>query len=165
MDLNNDKSWNKYMENNQLLTDNIKYLVKGYANQVENGQSKKFNVSTSMEIENGEQIIGYQYLHGTNTDVGGFQIIGTITKNKNGNAAISFYYQWNDRIDPNFQYNSDINKSSFAQKIPFADPKDYTLRIGWSDKSELNSNGIFTSGWLSNGEPKPTYQATKNPSR
>ena len=29
-----------------------------------------------VEIENGEGIVGYQYLHGTNADVGGFEISG-----------------------------------------------------------------------------------------
>lgn len=37
------------------------------------------DVVTSVEIQNGEDMIGYQYLHGTNTDVGRFAIKGTIS--------------------------------------------------------------------------------------
>lgn len=109
-----------------------------------------------MEIENGEQIIGYQYLHGRNAEVGGFKINGTITKDKNGNATVGLTYQWNDRIDPNFTYTSDSKKAKFAKSIPYAKPTDYTIRIRWSDKSVLNNSGVFTSGWLSTDEPKPT---------
>lgn len=45
---------------------------------MEVGTSIDINVTTAMEIENGEDIIGYQYLHGTNADAGGFQIVGRI---------------------------------------------------------------------------------------
>lgn len=37
-----------------------------------------------MIIENGEQIIGYQYLHGTNSNASGYLIRGTIDKSKRG---------------------------------------------------------------------------------
>lgn len=42
------------------------------------GKSIDIDVITAMEIENGEDIIGYQYLHGTNADAGGFKIVGEI---------------------------------------------------------------------------------------
>ena len=155
---NNDKSWNKYMMSNERLTNNVADLVIGYASEVKNGKSKSFNITTFMEIENGEQMIGYQYLHGTNADVGGFNIIGTITKDAKGNATISFEYQWNDKIDPNFKYNTDIKKAEFAKSIPFADPTDYTIRIGWSDVSVLDSDGNFISGWLQSS----TYSVTSS---
>lgn len=102
----------------------------------------------SMEIENGEQIIGYQYLHGTNQDVGGFTIKGKITKDSKGNATATLTYTWNDIIDPNFIYDTDSKKAAFAKL--FFNPKDYIIRISWDDTSELSSNGEFTSGWLSN---------------
>ena len=99
------------------------------------GGSMSFNETMSMEIENGEQMIGYQYLHGTNADVGGFNISGTIVKNANGDATISLTYTWNDIIDPNFIYDTDSAKAKFAQSIPFADPTDYIIRISWVDVS------------------------------
>jgi len=150
MKMVNDEDWNDYMENNTILTSKVKDLVKEYASQVKAGSSKYFKITTAMEIENGEQIIGYQYLHGTNADVGGFKISGLIVKDKNGSSTINFTYQWNDRIDPNFIYNSDSNKAKFAKSIPFAKPKDYTIMISWSDTSKLCHDGTFKSGWLSN---------------
>lgn len=149
-DLNydNDKSWNEYMMANGILTNSISDLVKEYAAEVKPGETKEFDITTSMEIENGEQMIGYQYLHGTNADEGGFKITGTITKDTQGNANISFTYQWNDRIDPNFIYDTDSKKAEFAKGIPFANPTDYAISISWSDESTLDKDGNFTSGWL-----------------
>lgn len=152
VNFSDNKQWTKYMEANQILTTKVQGLVRGYAAQVGNGETRSFDITTSMEIENGEQMIGYQYLHGTNADVGGFKIAGSITKDQNGGATVSFSYQWNDRIDPNFIYESDSKKAKFAKS--FANPKDYTIRIQWSDSSTLSSDGVFTSGWLSTGEPQ-----------
>ena len=45
-----------------------------------------FDISTTAEIENGESIIGYKYLHGTDANAGGFQITGFVGKDDNGNA-------------------------------------------------------------------------------
>lgn len=104
-----------------------------------------------MEIDNGEDIIGYQYLHGTNADAGGFTIKGTISKDKKGNITYDLVYTWNDIIDPNLKYNSDNKKAAFAKKIPFADPTDYAISISWSDKSVIKSKpGFFNRniGWL-----------------
>jgi len=148
LNITNDKGWTEYLENDKMLTAKVSNLVIGYTSQVKNGDSKYFDITTSMEIENGEQMIGYQYLHGTNSDVGGFQMQGTITKDKKGNATVAFTYQWNDRIDPNFMYSSDSVKAKFAKSIPFANPQDYTIRIRWSDISTINAHGDYKSGWL-----------------
>ena len=156
LDFQNNKSWNKYMMENSLLKQQTGDLIEGYVSQVEIGQSMNFDITTAMEIENGEQMIGYQYLHGTNADVGGYKITGTITKDQYGNAAINFTYQWNDIIDPNFIYSTDSAKAKFAKGIPFANPTDYIIRISWSDISTLDVNGGFTSGWFYVPKPTPT---------
>jgi hypothetical protein len=57
-------------------------------------------------------------------------------------------YTWNDMMDPNPQYSSDTAKAGFAEKIPFAKPTDYYLRISWNDISTANAAGEFISGWL-----------------
>ena len=84
-----------------------------------------------MEIQNGEDIIGYQYLHGINVDVGEFQIKGRISKDKKGNITYDLTYIWNDLIDPSFIYDSDSKKAAFARSIPFANPTDYYIQITW----------------------------------
>lgn len=162
MEFSNDKKWTKYMEDNTILTGKVQEVVRDLAAQVKNGESKFFDITTSMKIENGKQIIGYQYLHGTNDDAGGFKIKGIITKDKYGNATIEFTYQWNDIMDPNIKYDSDTKKAKFAKSIPFANPTDFTVRISWSDTSVLSRNGTFTSGWLS-GDPPPSPAPNRPP--
>ena len=94
----------------------------------------------------GEDIIGYQYLHGTNEEVGGFKIIGNISKDTSGNITYDLTYTWNDKIDPNYSYTSDSIKAKVAKLIPFANPTDYVIRITFSDKTVISSSG--SSGWL-----------------
>ena len=124
-----DNSWTNYMNSNEILTANIEDIIRGEASSLGTGQTKTISITTSMEIQNGEDIVGYQYLHGTNADVGGFQIEGTVTCNKNGSLDYVVTCTWNDMIDPNFSYDSDKAKAAFAQLI--ANPKDYYIRIKW----------------------------------
>ena len=115
------------------------------------GTSQSIDMTCSMEIENGEDIIGYQYLHGTNADAGDFQIQGTISKDEKGNVTYDLTYTWNDIIDPNFMYSSDSKKAEFAKSIPFANPTDYTIHISWSDKSVIKAKPSWKNrnrGWL-----------------
>jgi hypothetical protein len=154
----NNKSWAKYMTANEILSEKIKVIVKGYYDKVKCGETVYFDETMAIEIDNEEQIIGYQYLHGTNADVGGFNIRGTIAKNKEGAATISLTYQWNDIIDPNFYYSTDSAKAKFADSIPFANPTDYIIRISWADVSTTDKNGVFNSGWLAD-----KWKYIKNP--
>ena len=62
----NEKKWTEYMTKNKKLLAKTKKKVLRYSKKVKRGKKKTINKKTSMEIENGEQIIGYQYLHGTN---------------------------------------------------------------------------------------------------
>ena len=155
LDSVNDKSWNEYMMSNNILTQKTSNLVKGLVSQVDYEQSKTFDISTSMEIENGEQIIGYKYLHATNADVGGYRVTGTIAKDRYGSATIDFTYQWNDIIDPNLSYSTDKAKAQLANGIPFANPTDYIIRISWSNIAALDTNGNYTSGWFYLPTPTP----------
>lgn len=116
-----------------------------------NGEVMNIDTSISVEIENGEDIIGYQYLHGTNADVGGFQIKGVIAKTENGATIFNMQYTWNDIIDPNPEYASDTKKARIAKLIPYANPKGYVVSITWHDisikpaKSKFPKNSI---GWM-----------------
>jgi len=144
-------SWGKYMMKNEILKEKVSELIFPYGDDLASNESIAINITTSMEIENGEDIIGYQYLHGTNADVGGFQISGKISKDSKGNVTYDLTYTWNDMIDPNFMYDSDSKKAEFAKKIPFADPTDYYISISWDDKTVIKSKpGWFNwnSGWL-----------------
>lgn len=83
--------------------------------------------------------------------MGGFQIKGTVSKNKKGDITYDLTYTWNDKIDPNFMYDSDSKKAEFAKSIPLANPTDYTIRITWKDKTVIRANPKWynrNTGWL-----------------
>lgn len=123
--------WGLYMMSSPMLTDNVKALLDNEFKSISNGQTVNINITTDMQIENGESIIGHQYLHGTNSSVGGFKVKGTAKKDENGNVTAQLHFEWNDIIDPNFEYSSDEFKAKLAKSIPGANPTDYTIRIGW----------------------------------
>ena len=112
--------------------------------------------SYPMEIENGEGFIGYQYLHGTNTNVGNFERDGTasIVRIADGSATVTLkmQYRWNDVIDPNPQYSTDRWKSTIAEIVTFGQADPYDIHIGWSKTIiiELDSSGTVNS--ISNQE-------------
>lgn len=164
MNLENNLVWSTYMTNNARLRSQVSNVIKEQYNTMAAGDVINLNLSMSMEIENGEQIIGYQYLHGTNADVGGFQIIGTLTKYSDNSALVECTYRWNDIIDPNFYYDTDSAKAQFAKSIPFADPTDYVIRISWYDSSVISPTGKFTSGWFA-GKWQYNSKAIQSPDK
>ena len=146
-------TWSSYMKKNKLLKFQVQDIMFSIGEKLEENDGKYIYLSTSMKIENGEDMIGYQYLHGTNQDVGGFHIMGKVMKNGKGDVTYDCTYIWNDIIDPNPKYTTDIEKADFAKSLPFANPKDYILRIGWTDKTIIKANPSWffnqNSGWLS----------------
>ena len=50
---------------------------------------------------------GYMLLHGSNADVGGYQIEGTVNKDEKGTITYDVTYTFNDIIVPNFSYKQD----------------------------------------------------------
>lgn len=119
------------MMNNERLRSTIQSKLNTEFNSISKGKSKNINLTFAATIENGEGIIGYQYLHGTNASAGGFKIKGTATKDTDGKVVANLFFQWNDVIDPNFEYNTDTIKADIAKKIPGAKPTDYIIRVGW----------------------------------
>ena len=146
-----DEKWATYMMDNYYLELYVKeYLLTNYRN-MKKGTSKKIDVKMKMVIDNGEDIIGYQYLHGTNSSVGGFKIKGTIKNNSKGKITFDLKYTWNDIIDPNLDYTTDQLKAVFAKTISFGKAKNYIIRIKWSDKSIYNQETKkWTKGWMKN---------------
>ena len=127
----NGGEWGTYMRSNKTLQSKLNNRIEAIASYMTSGTIIKVDFAMSMEIENGEDIIGYQYLHGTNSDVGDFHIAGTIQKTKYGEVLYSLQCTWNDIIDPNLIYNSDKKKARFAELIPGATPTDYNISISW----------------------------------
>ena len=59
-------------------------------------------------------------------------------KNDEGVVKYSLTFEWNDIIDPNFEYATDKAKSEIAKKIPGAEPQNYILRIKWNEQGVYN---------------------------
>ncbi len=131
---------------NEILTSNVSDIVFQIAAELEVGEIETVDIVTSMEIDNGESIIGYQYLHGTNSTVGDFQIYGTISKVGESEYIFDLEYVWNDIIDPNFDYDSDTLKNRVTWVISLGNHESYDIQIIWSDVTTISSNG--STGWL-----------------
>ena len=140
--------WASYMKDNVILTKKVRKILESYIYRAEKNKTIYVKFKTKMVIDNGEDIIGYQYLHGTNADVGGFYVEIFIRKLSNGKIRFTSTFIWNDIIDPNPQYASDKIKAKFASIITFGKAKPYTIAIIWSDISVLNTNGKWESGWM-----------------
>ena len=147
--IKNNGTWGTYMKSDSLLKRKVQDIVLPMGAELDVGETQNINIITSMEIENGEDIIGYQYLHGTNASAGGFTINGSVSKDAAGNVIYNLVYTWNDIIDPNYDYGSDRAKAEFAGKIPFANPTDYKISISWDDVTVINTDDMKqSSGWL-----------------
>jgi hypothetical protein len=108
------------------------------------------NESFQASMENGEGIVGYQYLHGTNMNVGGFQIGGTTTRTSGTEGVtvtLDLSYTWNDIIDPNPRYWTDRIKNFFAELITLGQADGYTISITWQARAivEYDANGQVAS--------------------
>ena len=93
-----------------------------------------FTERFSAEIQNGEGIVGYQYLYGTNRDAGDFEFEGTTNVRPRGDGTyevtVDSGYTWNDRVDPNPQYSTDRWKSTLADAtLGQADPYDMHITL------------------------------------
>jgi hypothetical protein len=127
------KKWANYMKANLMLETQIKLELNKYAIQHRDFSSHDFIIRFHAEIDTGENIDGYQYLHGTNRDVGDFELRGSMIRNDDGTITFNYTAQWNDKIDPNYTYATDREKEKIAKIISFGKAKGYIVRIKWDD--------------------------------
>jgi len=134
-DLNiSNKNWSNYMRKNELLSSQINNALMDIVYSQDSGTNNiDFSIQIHVEIENGESIIGYQYLHGSNPDMGDVKITGTMIQNVDGTITASYSAQWNDIMDPNPDYPTDIKKAKFAKVMSFGASRDYIMRIRWEN--------------------------------
>lgn len=108
-----------------------------------NAQStfQSFDISRPLEIENGEGMVGYQYLHGTNKNDGGFNAKGhtTVARGANGEYVVTVTADltFNDVVDPNFEYDTDRWKAGVAKVISFGQASPYDLHITWPRDAQV----------------------------
>jgi hypothetical protein len=134
-DIVDEPIWSEYMKASAWLSWQLgEQLQRLIAIECANGVEGDFAIDHKFaaEIENGEGIVGYQYLHGTHDGAGGFglKVTGTIEA---GRVSATVQYTWNDMIDPNGQYLTDVVKSSFAELITLGMASSYRLSITWTE--------------------------------
>lgn len=149
--IDNDPKWSAYMKRNQELSRQVRNrlqynLWKKVDEVVANPEDKslhtgKFYHQKHLEISGGEGMTGYQYLHGTNSDVGDFEIEGPYTIVPFGDNTvlvdIQFECTFNDITDPNPTYSTDTWKSSFAELITLGYADGFDLHISWKSQATL----------------------------
>lgn len=152
-ELDNDPAWSKYMMDDPNLARQLDGHIRTHAQQAlidyqqGKGAHQGFGEVFSAEMANGESITGRNYLHGTNADAGGFQLGGytDVQQLPDGNYKVNVHgrYNWNDIMDANPQYSTDVKKSKWADIISLGQAEPYTMRILWTADTEfiLDKNG------------------------
>ena len=134
-------SWENYMTADNVHTSNPKYrqrfedtLRKIAANRSSwtVGQSGPIKWEGNFELANGEGMVGYEYLHGSNT----VSISGTVTR-KSDKWEFDAHYNWKDELNKNTLYPSDIAKNTYAEIITLGKAAPYWVEIKWDSKSTL----------------------------
>ena len=137
LDIFYDGYFSDYMNANALLNNSIRSWLLTYAYGYSAGL---INMRRHAEIENG-YYTGYELLHGSNREVGDFEMWGGFTTERQGDYLLYHFNitcQWNDKIDPNYSYNSDVELETFIRlfgfPFPYFSPADYVIRIRWNKK-------------------------------
>ena len=142
--IRNDPAWNDYMSANTTLNETLdgdyyRNIAQEAVRQYPNGGVGSFDRTGSMEIENGESMVGYQYLHGTDKTAGGFQVRGQrqVVKLPDGTYEVHIKAEnsWNDLIDPNPKYSTDRWKSKVAEVVTLGQADPYQLHVTWPRES------------------------------
>ena len=156
--IDNDPAWTRYMQENQTLTEEMKNYNNTQASAAvkqyqQSGQGNgTFDTTSQVAMENGEGIVGYQYLHGTNQEAGGFQHNGTTSvkplPDGTYEVTVNSNYRWNDVIDPNPQHSTDRTKSTIAEILTLGQADPYDIHIGWEGSSTVivDAQGNVVSG-------------------
>ena len=114
------------------------------ANPVVSNQLYRTSFHAEVGSASGGYRTGYAQLHGSNKDVGDFQMEGmfSMAPAPGSGSELEFTFTnnlqtFNDRVDPNFKYKPDAVFANLAKNLAAATggppPKDYTLRIRWRE--------------------------------
>lgn len=152
-----DPDWSKYMMDNQQLRQQLTHASNAQAQHAlqeylaGKGANGSFDQRFHAEIQNGEGIVGYQYLHGTDAKKGDFQYQGdtTVRPLPEGTYEVTTKggYTWNDTIDPNPKYSTDNWKSKVAEVLTLGQADPYDLHVTWHSETKtiLDRNGNVIS--------------------
>ena len=123
----NDARWSQFIFDNEHVKSKLAWLIE---DTVQNGINT-FDVTSALALTNygGGYSSGYELINGSNEDVGGFNMKGTIAADEaNGGYWLHVDFQFNDIIDMNPIYRNDTILAG-AAKITGYNCKDYILRI------------------------------------
>jgi len=142
-----ESTWSVYMQANPSLDAQLDELVLGLAADcAESGICGAVYQRTNMVIDNGEGVVGYQYLHGSNAEAGGFEVEGTASQldSSSGLISVDLTYTWNDIMDPNPEYLSDRAKAAFAELITLGGAESYDFHVTWKETYVVSCVGTCT---------------------
>ncbi|OLF19303.1 WXG100 family type VII secretion target [Actinophytocola xanthii] len=159
--IDDDEDWTRYMTSNEQLSRQLVGPAQEQAQQAlsgylaGDGPTGSFDQRFPAEIQNGEGIVGYEYLHGTNSDAGGFQFAGntTVSPRADGTYEVTIdgSYTWHDTIDPNPQYSTDRWKSGLAEVVTLGAADPYDIHINWDKRTtvtlDAQGNVLSISGY------------------
>ncbi|MFO0972530.1 MAG: RHS repeat-associated core domain-containing protein [Phycisphaerae bacterium] len=162
--ISNDPQWTQYLMVDPDLADAVQAVllqrIASLCARPGESAEDKFDVRIAAEMQNGESITGYNYLHGTNRQVGGLHVTGVLTKR--GCCCVQFRVNvtWNDIIDPNGSYATDIIKNAIAETVTLGEAEPYTLKINFSSSGSYTRCPCRFNGWpfdtSSNGANGPS---------
>jgi hypothetical protein len=159
--INNDPRWTEYMKAapglEEHVRDRLTETAQTMITDVPEGQTVTipFEDKSSAETDNG-YLTGYQLLHGTNIDVGGYQIQGTATVTNTGDGYTVRFdasHTWNDIIDSNPKYQEDTIYNTAVELFTLGQADPYNIHVSWDAEStiQLDQNGMLVEaeGWPS----------------
>ncbi|MEU9073609.1 hypothetical protein [Kitasatospora sp. NPDC048538] len=157
-----DRSWNDYMSANTLLNskldEHFEDIAREAVKQYPDGGTGGFDRTTDMEIQNGEGIVGYQYLHGTDSTVGGFGIKGDrqVVRLPDGTYEVHVKSSctWNDIMDPNPKYQTDKDKSNIGDVISLGQAESYRFHLTWPREAVVRLDADGNVLTTVSGQPK-----------
>jgi hypothetical protein len=166
--IDNDPAWSRYMMANGLLRgqlqDEVPAAVRDALGDPREWTAVRRNEWTvpvhgrfHAEVENGEGVVGYEFLHGTHRRRGDFEFGGTahVYRMLSGDyeVRVDMRYTWHDVMDPNpANYRSDEWKSFLAEAATMGEADPYNLDISWNSPLTMHvdsDDGLveFARGW------------------
>jgi hypothetical protein len=156
-----DPDWSKYMMDNRDLRTQLSSASDAQAQQAlrdfqaGKGPTGTFDRTFHAEIQNGEGIVGYQYLHGTDSNKGDFRYQGetSVRQLPDGTYEVTTKagYTWNDTVDPNPRYSTDRWKSRLAEVLTLGQADPYDIHITWHSETKTildkDGNVIQSQGY------------------